>query len=166
LIGGSYPSPDQLIQAPITDFFDPTRDIGLLSLERQTYAAYKTMLHAAANDLKGSVNFTKDGELAPGEKFLTIVSGYRSREYQESLRRKEPTAGRAALAKFSVHSTGRAIDMYVGGEPVTTKDANRMLQVQTPVYKWLVKNAAKFGFVPYFYEPWHWEYVGTLAASK
>ena len=52
------------------------------------------------------------------------------------------------------------IEVPVGGEPVKTLDSNRMIQVQTPVYKWLVKNAARFGFYPYFYEPWHWEYVG------
>ncbi len=162
VFNGSYPSDDQLISAPISEFFDPTRDPSLLQLERETYSAYKRMLRAAAKDL-GSVKFTKNGEIAPGEKFFTIVSAFRSREYQDSLRRKEPNAGRGALAKVSVHSTGRAIDIYVGGEPVTTKDPNRMIQVQTPAYKWLVKNASKFGFVPYFYEPWHWEYVGGAA---
>jgi LAS superfamily LD-carboxypeptidase LdcB len=25
-------------------------------------------------------------------------------------------------------------------------------------YRWLVRNAERFGFCPYFYEPWHWEY--------
>jgi zinc D-Ala-D-Ala carboxypeptidase len=49
----------------------------------------------------------------------------------------------------------------VGGEPVKTEDANRLIQVQTPAYKWLVKNAHRFGFYPYFYEPWHWEFVGN-----
>jgi LAS superfamily LD-carboxypeptidase LdcB len=48
----------------------------------------------------------------------------------------------------------------VGGEPVNTKDENRALQTHGPVYRWLVKNASSFGFRPYFYEPWHWEYVG------
>ena len=89
------------------------------------------------------------------------MSAYRSPEYQAMLRAQSPGSGRAALAKNSAHSTGQALDLYVGGEPVSTKDANRLLQVQTPAYKWLVKNAAKFGFRPYFYEPWHWEYVGA-----
>jgi LAS superfamily LD-carboxypeptidase LdcB len=47
----------------------------------------------------------------------------------------------------------------VGGDPVETKDPNRALQVQTRVYQWLVRNAERFGFRPYYYEPWHWEYV-------
>ena len=117
------------------------------------------MLAAAAADLKHELKLTPSGDLAPNEKFLRIVSAYRSPEYQEALRRKEPNAGRAALAKHSPHSTGHALDIYVGGEPVKTLDSNRLIQVQTPAYKWLVKNAHRFGFYPYFYEPWHWEYV-------
>ena len=45
-------------------------------------------------------------------------------------------------------------------EPVSTKDDNRAIQTQSKAYRWLVKNAGRFGFRPYFYEPWHWEYVG------
>ena len=153
------PGAEALMSAPITDFWDTGRDPHMLQLERTTYAAYKRMLAAAAKDLGGQLRFTREGELAPGEKFLRIVSAFRSPEYQAALRKKEPGAGRAALAKNSPHFTGQALDIYVGGEPVTTKDPNRLIQVQTPAYKWLVKNASKFGFYPYFYEPWHWEYV-------
>ena len=149
----------QLVSAPITDFYDPSRGAELLQLDRESYAAYKRMIAAAMKDLSDDLRITKAGELAPEEKFLRIVSAFRSPEYQAQLRKKEPNAGRGALAKHSVHSTGRALDIYVGGEPVITKDANRAIQVQTPVYKWLVKNAHRYGFYPYFYEPWHWEYV-------
>ena len=152
-------SSDVLHQAPINEFFDPTRSPDLLQLERETYAAYKRMIAAAVIDLKSELKITANGELAPEEKFLRIVSAYRSPQYQEALRRREPNAGRAALAKNSPHSTGHALDIYVGGEPVKTLDSNRLIQVQTPAYKWLVKNAHRFGFYPYFYEPWHWEYV-------
>ena len=152
-------SQDTLLSAPIAEFFDPTRSPDLLQLEQSTYAAYKRMIAAAVKDLKGELKLTNTGELAPDEKFLRIVSAYRSPEYQAALRKREPNAGRAALAKHSPHSTGHALDIYVGGEPVKTLDSNRMIQVQTPAYKWLVKNAHKFGFYPYFYEPWHWEYV-------
>ncbi|MCA1564182.1 MAG: hypothetical protein LC803_00720 [Acidobacteria bacterium] len=34
----------------------------------------------------------------------------------------------------------------------------RALQTETRAYRWLVRNAERFGFCPYFYEPWHWEY--------
>lgn len=145
-----------LFHALIEDFFDPTRDTNLLYVERETYKAYKKMISAAAKDLDLKI---KNGTLIGDNKFLTIISAYRSRAYQEQLRKKEPDAGRAQLAFTSPHFTGRALDIYVGGEPVTTKDPNRTIQVETKVYKWLVKNAEKFGFYNYFYEPWHWEYV-------
>lgn len=152
-------SSDALLSAPIVEFFDPTRSPDLLQLDQETFNAYKKMVAAAAKDLKSELKLTPSGELAPNEKFLRIVSAYRSQAYQEALRRREPNAGRVALAKNSPHSTGHALDIYVGGEPVKTLDSNRRIQVQTPVYKWLVKNAHRFGFYPYFYEPWHWEYV-------
>jgi hypothetical protein len=48
---------------------------------------------------------------------------------------------------------------------VSTADTNRARQVETPAYRWLARNAHRFGFRPYFYEPWHWEYDPQLAAS-
>ena len=155
-----YPAADQLMMAPIEDFYDPTREPELCQLDSQTYAAYKRMVAAATKETGLKLFTYADGTRDP--RFLRIVSGFRSQEYQDSLRKKQPSVGRGALAKLSAHSTGRAIDVYVGGEPVITKDFNRLIQVQTPAYKWLVKNAGRFGFVPYFFEPWHWEYVGSI----
>ena len=152
-------TPDQLLVAPRSDFYDPARVDELRQVERQTYAAYKRMVAAAMADpslrLAGA-----NGELASSERYLKIISSFRSREYQDKLRRESPNAGSAGLAVNSPHFSGRALDLYVGGEPVDTKDHNRAIQVQTPVYQWLVRNADRFGFRPYYYEPWHWEYVG------
>jgi hypothetical protein len=152
-----YPAEEDLIRAPITDFYDSGRDIELLKVERETYLAYKKMFAAAAIELKSETN--KNRAYPEDEKFLRIISAFRSREYQAKLRAASPHSGRAGLAVNSPHFTGRALDIYVGGEPTITKDFNRAVQVQTPAYQWLVKNAARFGFYPYFYEPWHWEYV-------
>ncbi len=140
-------TPDQLITAPPDDFYDPGRAAELRQVERNTYAAYKEMFAAADAELK----------LAP--RHLKIVSSFRSREYQDRLRQQSPNSGTAGLAVNSPHFTGRALDLYVGGDPVDTKDSNRAVQVNTPAYRWLVRNAERFGFRPYFYEPWHWEYV-------
>lgn len=152
-------TPDQLLTAPPADFFDPSRAPELRQVERNTYAAYKRMIAAALADPTLKLARTSAGELAPGERYFKIISSFRSREYQDELRRKSPNAGRAGLAVNSPHFTGRALDIYVGGDPVDTKDANRAIQVDTPAYRWLVRNAERFGFRPYFYEPWHWEYV-------
>ena len=152
-------TPDQLLVVPASDFYDPARLEELRQVEKNTYAAYKQMLAAAIADPALKLAHTSATELAASEKFFKIVSSFRSREYQEKLRRESPNAGSAGLAMNSPHFTGRALDLYVGGDPVDTKDANRAIQVNTPAYQWLVKNAERFGFRPYFYEPWHWEYV-------
>jgi LAS superfamily LD-carboxypeptidase LdcB len=154
-----YALPDQLLTAPTADFYDPERFPELRQVERNTYAAYKQMVAAAIADSSLNLAHTTSDELAAGEKFFKIISAFRSREYQDELRRKSPNAGSAGLAVNSPHFTGRALDIYVGGDPVDTRDSNRAVQVNTPAYKWLVRNAGRFGFRPYFYEPWHWEYV-------
>ncbi|MCB1023624.1 MAG: D-alanyl-D-alanine carboxypeptidase family protein [Acidobacteria bacterium] len=156
---------NKLLSAPISDFYDPTRNRDLLKVEKKTYAAYKEMIAAAANDKSLNLQVDSDGNLRNEEKFLKIISSFRSPEYQASLRKKEPGASRAQIAINSPHFTGRALDIYVGGDPVTSKDFNRRIQVDTKVYKWLVKNAGKFGFVPYFFEPWHWEYAPEFTNS-
>lgn len=151
--------PNQLLTAPISDFYDSSRAEELRQVERQTYAAYKRLVAAAVADRSLGLAHNAQNELAPNEKFLKIISAFRSRDYQDKLRRESPNAGSAGLAVNSPHFTGRALDLYVGGEPVDTRDSNREIQVETRVYKWLVRNAERFGFRPYFYEPWHWEYV-------
>jgi len=152
--------PSQLLLAPVSDFYDPTRAEELRMVEQQTYAAYKAMVRAALKEKSLRLAQGAKGELAASERYLKIISAFRSREYQEKLRRESPNSGSAGLAVNSPHFTGRALDLYVGGDPVETKDANRAVQVQTPLYGWLVRNAGRFGFRPYCYEPWHWEFVG------
>lgn len=146
---------DRSTQAPValtlvsaSEFFDPERPENLRYVERQAYAAYKELVDAATTKLSLSSN----------ENWLKIISAFRSTAYQAQLRRQNPGSGRAGLAVNSPHFTGRALDLYVGGEPVNTDDRNRAIQIDTKVYQWLVMNAERFGFYPYFYEPWHWEY--------
>jgi LAS superfamily LD-carboxypeptidase LdcB len=66
-------------------------------------------------------------------------------------------------AQCSPHRTGLALDLVVGAAPGFTVDSsadpNRLHMSQTPAYLWMVKNAGRFGFVNYVFEPWHWEYV-------
>ena len=152
----TIPTPEKLITVTASEFYDSERPLELRQLEIETYRAYQKMIAVAAKELK--LPLDADGRIAAAEKSLKIISAFRSPEYQQKLRTQSPNAGRAGLAINSPHFTGRALDLYVGGDPVSTKDANRMLQVNTKAYRWLVKNAEKFGFIPYFYEPWHWEY--------
>jgi LAS superfamily LD-carboxypeptidase LdcB len=144
-----------LTRVSASEFFDPERPEDLRYVERQAYAAYKRLLAAVAADLS----------LDSNENWLKIVSAFRSPAYQAQLRKQSPRSGRASLAVNSPHFTGRALDLYVGGEPVSTDDRNRAIQVNTKVYQWLVKNAERYGFYPYFYEPWHWEYCAQYSAE-
>ncbi|HKQ03691.1 MAG TPA: D-alanyl-D-alanine carboxypeptidase family protein [Blastocatellia bacterium] len=156
----SRPTAEEVVTIPTTECYDPSRPEALRQAERRTYAAYKQMIAAAASDPSLGLQVTGDGQLADSEKYFKVVSALRTPEYQAQLRAQSPNSGRAGLAVNSPHFTGRALDLYVGGEPVSTKDDNRAIQTQTKAYRWLVKNAGRFGFRPYFYEPWHWEYVG------
>ena len=151
----STPPPEALTRGGASEFFDPERPEDLRYVERQAYAAYKRLVAAVAVDLSLNSN----------ENWLKIISAFRSPAYQAQLRKQSPRSGRAGLAVNSPHFTGRALDIYVGGEPVSTEDRNRAIQVNTKVYRWLVKNAERFGFYPYFYEPWHWEYRPQLSAE-
>jgi zinc D-Ala-D-Ala carboxypeptidase len=144
----SMPAPRRLTLVSASEFFDTNRPEDLRYVEHQAYAAYRNLVAAATADLS----------LSPNGNWLKIISAFRSVAYQARLRRQSPGSGRAGLAVNSPHFTGRALDLYVGGEPVSTHDQNRATQVNTKVYQWLVKNAERFGFHPYFYEPWHWEY--------
>ncbi|MFV0388249.1 MAG: D-alanyl-D-alanine carboxypeptidase family protein [Pyrinomonadaceae bacterium] len=148
---------NSLLTASIENFWDSTRPIELRKVDSEAFRAYSEMVVAAKAD-GANVKFVP-GNPANDDSFLKIISSYRSPEYQRSLREKSPGAGRAQIAVRSPHFTGRALDIFVGGEPVSTKDENRSIQTETWAYKWLVKNASRFGFYPYFYEPWHWEYA-------
>jgi zinc D-Ala-D-Ala carboxypeptidase len=143
---------------PSSFFYDPLRPADLRKVGQETLAAYHKMVAAAKKDLATNVDFSQS--------WLKIISSYRTPEYQAQLRKQSPNASRAALGINSPHFTGRALDLYVGGKPVGTEDQNRSTQVNTAVYQWLVKNADRFGFKPYFYEPWHWEYNPTTVIAQ
>jgi zinc D-Ala-D-Ala carboxypeptidase len=113
----------------------------------------------------------EDPRIARDKQMLAIVSAYRSPEY-DAARCAGGKCNGIAKAKCSAHRTGTAVDLYVGAapgfSPVSSDDANRLHQTNTPAYRWLVKNAARFGFVNYVFEPWHWEWTGDqmLLAAK
>ena len=109
----------------------------------------------------------EDPRIAADPLMLTIVSAFRSPAYDAERCKNEGNCNGIARARCSAHRTGRAVDFYIGAlpghSPVASDDANRLYQTQRPAYQWLVKNAARFGFVNYVFEPWHWEWVGRSA---
>ena len=58
-------TPEQLLTAPSSDFYDPTRLEELRQVERKTYEAYKAMVAAAIADPTLKLAHTSPIELAP-----------------------------------------------------------------------------------------------------
>ncbi len=104
------------------------------------------------------------GVLAGNPALLTIFSGYRSPVSDAVRCVMEQNCGGVTRASCSAHLTGLAMDLYLGAAPGHTVDSaddvNRTWMTYTPAYRWLVANAARFGFVNYVFEPWHWEWTG------
>jgi len=115
---------EQLVTVPATEFYDPERLEERRQVERETYAAYHRLIAAAMAEPSLHLAHDATGALTSEEKFLKIISAFRTREYQEQLRRQSPNAGSAGLAINSPHFTGRALDLYVGGDPVDSGDVD------------------------------------------
>ena len=128
------------------------------------------------------VNYAKtafeDMAKAAAKKKYSIVamSSYRGYKYQVNLYEKyKKKDGKDAADKysarpgFSEHQTGLAVDVYNG-----KIDFNNF--EKTKEFKWMQKNAYKYGFIlrfpkdkekltGYQYESWHYRYVGRKIAK-
>lgn len=142
---------DDLVDAGLNSSNKPAK-LSFLTLE-----AWNHMVQAANKD-----NIT-----------LKICSAYRDYDYQAmlieaKLKKNISNISIDEIIKtlappgFSEHHTGRAIDIITNN--VTTLDENFEF---TNAFRWLSKNADKYGFVmsyprdnkyKYIYEPWHWCY--------
>jgi D-alanyl-D-alanine carboxypeptidase len=101
---------------------------------------------------------------------LIAVSGFRSIARQAEIIRAKLSAGQSihdilrtnAAPGFSEHHTGRALDVGAPGYLDLETSFG-----QTPAFRWLTENAARFGFHLSYprdnangirYEPWHWRW--------
>lgn len=109
-------------------------------------------------------------EIRRDPRYLQIFSAYRSPSYDAARCARDGNCNGIVRAKCSPHRTGRAMDLYVGQAPGygpdSTADPNRLVMSKSPAYRWLVANAHRYGFVPYAFEPWHWEWIGTTRAAN
>jgi len=130
-------------------------------LREEVYEAFKNMFNDAKKE----------------DITLIINSGYRSYDYQKKLydeykntKGEEEADNYAARPNFSEHQTGLSIDIITYGASGNNFDT-------TDAFKWLSKNASKYGFIlrypkdkeditGYSYESWHYRYLGKKLASK
>lgn len=109
---------------------------------------------------------------------IDIMSGYRTKEYQQSLfdelvkqKGYNYAFSYIALPRTSEHETGLALDfaIYKDGKTYIEHSVEELEET-----KWIHQNAYRFGFIvrypkdkeeitKYNYEPWHLRYVGSLA---
>ncbi len=107
---------------------------------------------------------------------LIVTSSYRGYDYQKKLYDdyvntdgKEEADTYSARPGYSEHQTGLCVDIHNGKEIYTNFH-------KTEEYKWMQKNAHKYGFIlrfpedkvnltGYQYESWHYRYVGQKIAT-
>ena len=123
-------------------------------LRRDVLDAYRRLVAAARAEVP---------EVAGDPELLQIFSGFRDPEADAARCAAQGNCDGLRRAVCSPHRTGTAVDLYVGQLADlgvdNTSPASRLHMTRSATYRWLVKNAARFGFVPYVYEPWHWEWV-------
>jgi hypothetical protein len=123
--------------------------------------AYRAMLAAAR---------AESPEIAADRRLLTIFSGFRSPAYDAARCLRDKNCFGITRAACSAHRTGLALDLYLGAAPGSAMDSsddvNRDYLAHGGAYRWMVKNAARFGFVNYPFEPWHWEWTGGTKAPS
>lgn len=123
-------------------------------LTQQSYAAFLLMNAALSTDL---------------QKSLVISSAWRSTQTQKYFAKARTDF--AALPGRSEHQLGTTIDIDILGAKEEEYFGD------SPVYQWMIANAATYGFVQSFNtegeaatgipnEPWHWRFVGPTIATK
>ena len=149
--GGCPPAPDSsLLTIARPDEVYGSRPI---QLRADALAAYRRMVADAR---------ASDPAIAHDRQALLIFSGYRSPIENDLTCLLRGGCDNVTRAPCSAHRTGLAFDVVVGAAPGgrvdSTENANRLAQSRTSTYRWLVRNAERYGFVNYVYEPWHWEW--------
>ena len=123
-------------------------------LRRDVLDAYRRMVTAARREVP---------EIAANPELLQIFSGFRDPEADALRCAQQGNCDGIRRAVCSPHRTGTAIDIFVGQAPGMdvdeTSPASRLHMSRGAAYRWLITNARQYGFVPYLFEPWHWEYV-------
>jgi LAS superfamily LD-carboxypeptidase LdcB len=106
-----------------------------------------------------------DPAIARDRQAMLVFSAFRAPADDDLRCLNEGNCDNIGRTTCSAHRTGLAVDLVVGARPGggvdSAEDANRRFQSQTPAYRWLVRNAHRYGFAPYVYEPWHWEWSGA-----
>lgn len=149
-VGCPPPPEPSMLTVARTDEVHGARPI---QLRADALAAYRRMVADAR---------AQDPAIARDRQAMLIFSGYRSPLENDMTCLAQGGCDNVSRAPCSAHRTGLAFDIVVGAAPGgrvdSTENTNRLAQSQSPSYRWLVRNAHRYGFVNYVFEPWHWEW--------
>lgn len=133
----------------------------IVKLTPGAFAAYRRMVRDARAQVPA---------IRANPKYFQIFSAFRSPAYDAARCASQHNCNGIVRATCSAHRTGRAMDIYVGSAPGygpdSSADPNRLAMTRSPAYRWLVVHARDYGFVPYVFEPWHWEWIGDPSSSN
>ncbi|WP_313009411.1 D-alanyl-D-alanine carboxypeptidase family protein [Brevundimonas vesicularis] len=153
-VAGACPEPPPINQLGYLVASEEHADRLTRLLRRDVLDAYRRLVAAARAEVP---------EVGGDPELLQIFSGFRDPEADAARCAQQGNCDGLRRAVCSPHRTGTAVDLYVGQAPGlgvdSTTPASREYMARSATYRWLVTNAGRFGFVPYVYEPWHWEYV-------
>lgn len=147
---GQIPIPERSIE-PRSDTLEPVLS---QTGSREILLAYP---------LSEIVSKIQSAAYASGFKYplFSVISGYRSiaeqvQLYEQGLKKHGPDAVSKYVAKpgRSSHHTGFAVDINLG-YPAKTENIDTIRGTQA--YKFMQKEAAKYGLWELPSEPWHWE---------
>jgi D-alanyl-D-alanine carboxypeptidase len=136
-----------------------------MKLHRDAAENFRAMQQAAAADGVPFVVLSAFRSIADQEHLFFAIKAERNQSAQDRARVSAPPG-------FSEHSTGYAIDI---GDPSRPQTNLSPAFADSPVYRWLHNNAARYQFVLSFpsensqgvsFEPWHWRYEGSVEALR
>ena len=147
--------PNDITNIPLTYAFSDNQ------ATKEVLSAFKNMWQKAKSE---NLNLIVNSSYRDYESQENVWNNYEARngeEYADSI---------AARPGYSEHQTGLALDIITYG-------ANKNTFEDTDEFKWLQKNAHKYGFIlrypkdkeditGYEYESWHYRYVGVEAATE
>ena len=147
--------PNELTNIPLTYAFDDNQTT------KEVLNAFKNMWSAAKKQELTLIINSSYRDYKSQEEIWNYYDDIKGEEYADSI---------AARAGYSEHQTGLALDIITYG-------SNKNTFEETDEFKWLEKNAHKYGFIlrypkgkeditGYAYESWHYRYVGVDTATE
>ncbi len=136
-----------------------------MKLHRDAAENFRAMQQAAAADGVPFVVLSAFRSVADQQTLFFDIKAERNQSARDRARVSAPPG-------FSEHSTGYAIDI---GDPARPQSNLSPAFADSQVYRWLIKNAARYQFALSFptenpqgvsFEPWHWRYEGSIEALR